>query len=92
MKGWAIEEASLVLDAAGATDYAINAGGDIVTRGAARTRAGPGGSGIRHPTRADRIAAVLEVRDGAVATSGGYERGDHIVDPQRPAAAATCSA
>ena len=35
VKGWAIEEASLVLDAAGATDYTINGGGDLVTRGAA---------------------------------------------------------
>jgi len=80
VKGWAIEEASLLLDAAGAADYAINAGGDILTRGAPE----PGRRwrvGVRHPERADRIASVLEVRDLAVATSGGYERGDHIVDP-----------
>ena len=30
---------------------------------------------------------MLEVRDGAVATSGTYERGEHVVDPHtgRPA-------
>ena len=37
--------------------------------------------GIRHPERPDLVAAVVEVSDAAVATSGKYERGDHIVDP-----------
>ncbi len=81
VKGWAIEEAALVLDSGGASDYAINAGGDIAARGEAE----PGRAwriGIRHPRRADRVTAVLAVRDLAVATSGGYERGDHIVDPR----------
>ena len=43
--------------------------------------------GIRHPDQVDRLAAVLELRDRAVATSGTYERGEHIVDPRtgRPA-------
>ena len=43
--------------------------------------------GIRHPRHAHGVAAVLDVRDAAVATSGAYERGDHIVDPHtgRPA-------
>jgi thiamine biosynthesis lipoprotein len=80
VKGWAIEEAALRLDAAGATDYAINAGVDIVARGAPE----PGRRwrvGIRHPEQTDRVAAVLGVHDLAVATSGGYERGDHIVNP-----------
>ena len=81
VKGWAIEEASLVLDAAGATDYTINGGGDLVTRGAAEPGR-PWRIGIRHPSNADKVAAVLEVGDGAIATSGGYERGDHIVDPR----------
>jgi FAD:protein FMN transferase len=88
VKGWAVEEASLVLDAGGAIDYAINAGGDVIARGDRE----PGRSwrvGIRHPGRGDRVAAVLRVRDRAVATSGAYERGEHIVDPHagRPARA-----
>jgi thiamine biosynthesis lipoprotein len=32
------------------------------------------------------MAAILGVRDRAVATSGAYERGDHIVDPLSMAA------
>jgi FAD:protein FMN transferase len=37
--------------------------------------------GIRHPEDLEQLAAVLEVEDLAVATSGTYERGAHIVDP-----------
>lgn len=38
--------------------------------------------GIQHPWLRDRVAARLEIRSGAVATSGLYERGDHIRDPR----------
>jgi thiamine biosynthesis lipoprotein len=87
VKGWAVEEAAWRLDSAGARNYWINAGGDIVARGHAE----PGRAwrvGIRHPDQADRVAAVLAVSDRAVATSGTYERGEHIIDPRsgRPAA------
>jgi thiamine biosynthesis lipoprotein len=38
--------------------------------------------GVQHPHERARIAAVLAPRgDLAVATSGAYERGEHIVDP-----------
>ncbi len=43
--------------------------------------------GVQHPWITDRAAAVIEVSDGGVATSGRYERGDHVLDPRtgRPA-------
>ncbi len=86
VKGWAIEEAAWTLDSAGARNYWINAGGDIVARGEAEPGI-PWRVGIRHPDRADQVAAVLAVADRAVATSGDYERGEHIIDPRsgRPA-------
>jgi thiamine biosynthesis lipoprotein len=87
VKGWAVEEAAWMIDAAGGRNYWINAGGDIVARG----QAAPGRDwrvGIRHPDQPDRVAAVLAVSDRAVATSGAYERGDHITDPRTGAAAA----
>ena len=34
VKGWAVEEAAYILEAAGARNYAINAGGDVIMRGA----------------------------------------------------------
>lgn len=80
VKGWAVEGAAAILDAAGARNYSLNAGGDIVVRG----EHSPGRAwrvGIRHPQRPDRVATVLAIRDLAVATSGAYERGDHVIDP-----------
>ncbi|HEY6276947.1 MAG TPA: FAD:protein FMN transferase, partial [Streptosporangiaceae bacterium] len=43
-------------------------------------------AGIRHPWRSDALAGVVEVT-AAMATSGTYERGPHLVDPatRRPA-------
>jgi thiamine biosynthesis lipoprotein len=81
VKGWAIEEAAWLIDSAGGRNYWINAGGDIVARGE-REPGHPWRVGIRHPDRPDRVAAVLAVSNRAVATSGGYERGDHITDPR----------
>ena len=80
VKGWAVDGAAAILEAAGAANYAVNAGGDIRLRGGAlpddRWRVG-----IQHPLERDRIAAVVETRDLAVATSGAYERGEHVFDP-----------
>jgi len=80
VKGWAIDGAAARLEAAGATRFCINAGGDVVARG----RPAPDRRwrvGVRHPEALDQLAAVLEVEDLAVATSGEYERGAHILDP-----------
>jgi thiamine biosynthesis lipoprotein len=81
VKGWALDRAARMLERAGARRFSLNAGGDVVLRGGAPWRVG-----IQHPLRRDRVACVIEVVDGAVATSGAYERGAHIVDPhtQRP--------
>jgi FAD:protein FMN transferase len=80
VKGWAVDRAGEVLDAAGARNYSLNAGGDIRLRGAPlpepRWRVG-----IQHPRVRDKIAAVVEGNDVAVATSGAYARGEHVVDP-----------
>ena len=75
VKGWAVGRAAEALTAAGAQRFCINAGGDIIGRGR------PWRVGIRHPREPDALVAVLEVEDLAVATSGSYERGAHIVDP-----------
>ncbi len=80
VKGWAVEGAAKILDQAGIRNYYINAGGDALIRGEAGPMQ-PWRVGIRHPERPDRVAAVLEVRDLAVATSGAYERGEHVIDP-----------
>ena len=81
VKGWSVDRAAAMLAAAGARNFCVDGGGDVVVRGGAA----PGRGwrvGIRHPRRRDRVAAVLELTDAAVATSGAYERGEHIVDPR----------
>ena len=86
VKGWAIERAATILHDGGARCFMINAGGDVVTRGA------PAGTdgwhiGIQHPWERDRVAAVVRARDQAIATSGRYERGEHVLDPRTGAPA-----
>ncbi|MFE9439856.1 FAD:protein FMN transferase [Streptomyces sp. NPDC006602] len=81
VKGWSVQRAAEVLTAAGARRFCLNAGGDVVAAG------GPWRVGVRHPEHADKLCTVLELTDGAVATSARYERGDHIIDGRtgRPA-------
>lgn len=80
VKGWSVDEAVVRLRLAGASNLQVIAGGDLVAAG----EPGPGKPwriGIRHPDDPTAVAAVLLVRNLAVATSGLYERGGHIVDP-----------
>lgn len=80
VKGWAIEQASDRLRAAGSTNHCVNGGGDVQCAGnSAQHR--PWRIGITNPLVANSLATVVTGRDIAVATSGTAERGDHIVDP-----------
>jgi thiamine biosynthesis lipoprotein len=80
VKGWAVDEAARILVAAGARSLCIHAGGDVRVLGE-RSAGLPWRIGVQHPLRRDRVAAVLRARDLAVATSGAYERGPHVIDP-----------
>lgn len=80
VKGWAIEGAGRILARAGARNWYVNAGGDICLHGAPPGAAG-WRVGIQHPRERMALAAVVELCEGAIATSGAYERGEHIVDP-----------
>ncbi len=86
VKGWAGSEAAAVLRAAGATRFMLNLGGDIACAGEPEPGV-PWRVGVRDPADPARMMLVLAVRDGAVATSGRYERGEHLRDPRtgRPA-------
>lgn len=81
VKGWSVEVASARLAAAGSDHHCVNAGGDIRTRGRA-AGGDPWRVGIRHPWQPDKLSWVLAVCDLAVATSGTYERGDHVRNPR----------
>jgi len=81
VKGWAAERALDEFKNAGVPAALINAGGDITAFG----RPAPGQPwriGIRHPLAADRLLLMVELDGpGAIATSGTYERGEHLIDP-----------
>jgi thiamine biosynthesis lipoprotein len=80
VKGWAIDRAAALLDDLGLENYAISAGGDMVVRGGALPEP-TWRVGIQHPLSNLEVAAVVEARDVAVATSGEYARGQHVFDP-----------
>ncbi len=65
VKGWAIEQASELLRAAGSANHCVNGGGDVQCAGELE----PG------------QPCVVTGNELAVATSGTVERGQHIVDP-----------
>lgn len=74
-KGWIAQEAATAVSLV-APGYFVNAGGDVIAG-----RRADGSSwrvGIQHPTESHGLLAVIELRRGAVATSGRYERGPHI--------------
>jgi thiamine biosynthesis lipoprotein len=88
VKGWAAEHALAVLRENGVPGGLVNGGGDIAAFGSPA----PGQVwrvGVAHPWRRGSLAAVIET-DAAVATSGCYERGPHLIDPGtgRPASRA----
>jgi thiamine biosynthesis lipoprotein len=86
VKGWSVERAGRLLRSYGCADWTLNAGGDVLVASSDRSRS-PWRIGVQHPFDHDALAMVLEAHELAVATSGRYERGDHIVDPRtaRPA-------
>jgi thiamine biosynthesis lipoprotein len=86
VKGWAVQVASDRLVAAGAVDHCLNAGGDVRVRGCPRPGE-PWRIGIRHPWDPRATCFVLAGTDVAVATSGTYERGAHVINPRRGAPA-----
>ncbi len=87
-KGWAIDRAAEALRAAGAKGFIVNAGGDLYVAGTRGDR--PWRVGIQHPRDPGRFLRVVAPAEGALVTSGDYERFyewegrriHHILDPR----------
>ncbi|HEX3805976.1 MAG TPA: FAD:protein FMN transferase [Gaiellaceae bacterium] len=75
VKGWSVDRAAALLEDAGSREYAVNAGGDMIVRG------GTWRIGIQHPREQGKVAKIVEASELAIATSGEYERGHHVLDP-----------
>ncbi len=71
-KGYIVDKASAILAAHGATSHMINAGGDIRTMGE-KAKGTPWTIAIQDPTGSTDPIAVISMRTGAIATSGGYQ-------------------
>jgi FAD:protein FMN transferase len=80
VKGWAADIAADMLVARGFFNVSVNAAGDVTCRGE-QSPDQPWVIGIRHPVDPMAIVATTEVSNGAIATSGEYERGHHIINP-----------
>ncbi len=89
-KGYIVSKAVEVLKKNGVTEGIIKAGGDMV---AFRNKPGQGKPfkiGIQHPREKGKLLGVAHVTNGAVSTSGDYERFfivagrrlHHILDPK----------
>ena len=79
VKGWAAGRALEALRASGAHGALVNAAGDLVGFGGVSEHQAFK-AGIADPREPTRLAAVVVLR-GALATSGTYERGAHLMNP-----------
>ncbi len=80
VKGWASDRAISMMKSDGVEHIQINSAGDLSLAGGVEPGK-PWSIGIRHPEEAHTIVKVFDITDGAIATSGTYERGSHIKDP-----------
>ncbi len=83
VKGWAADRVAEILGAAGCEDIQVNAAGDLTLRGGVveNGAVGPWKIGVVNPDNRQEVLRIFEISDGAIATSGTYERGAHIFDP-----------
>ena len=89
VKEYAADSAAMVAGKAGLHHGLINLGGDIRIVGP-QANGRPWPIGIVHPLRTDTAVATLSLAEGAVTTSGGYERFveiegrrySHLIDPR----------
>jgi len=80
VKGWAIKNAAHLLERAGCTNFYVEAGGDMQTRGM-NSEGRAWRVGIKNPFNTKEIIKVLDLSGKGIATSGTYLRGRHIYDP-----------
>ena len=89
VKEYAVDSAAAVLSALGVRRGIVNLGGDIRVVGPVPASKRPFQVGMAHPRRHHGIACTLSLREGAVVTSGDYQRFflrdgkryHHLIDP-----------
>lgn len=86
VKGWAIWKAAGILRKKGFRNFYVDAGGDVEVSGT-NERGGKWTIGIRNPFNVREIVKKVALTSGGIATSGNYERGNHIYNPKTGKAA-----
>ena len=82
VKGWAADKCADLLVSLGIEHVQVNAAGDLALRGGFYDGVvKPWRIGVVNPENRAEVVEVFEITDGAIATSGTYERGAHINDP-----------
>jgi thiamine biosynthesis lipoprotein len=80
VKGWAIAQATKILNNAGIDDYIVEIAGDMYASG--YFEIGKAWTvGIRAPHEPSKVVKIAALTDMAIATSGTSERGQHIYNP-----------
>jgi thiamine biosynthesis lipoprotein len=72
-KGYAVDSVATYLSSEGYTDFIVEAGGDMMVKSSSQKVVG-----IRHPRIESSLIDTIYIKNGAVATSGDYEK--FIVD------------
>lgn len=88
-KGYIADHAAKALQRVGVENFLVNAGGDIRAQGSPQGLTRPWRVAIEDPGKQGDYPSLIELRTGAVATSGGYEvfydpagRSHHLVNPE----------
>jgi len=81
VKGWAADRCARILRQHGLRSFTVDAAGDLVCHGSAGSGHAGWPIGIAHPDDPSAVVAVVEIEDGAIATSGTSQRGEHVIDP-----------
>ncbi len=81
VKGYAIWEGSQILKKKGYRNFYVEIAGDVQTFG--KNRKGESWRvGIQNPFNLKEIIKVLKISNKGIATSGNYQRGEHILNPK----------
>jgi thiamine biosynthesis lipoprotein len=82
VKGWAADKCADLFVSLGIEHVQVNAAGDLSLRGGFYDGVvKPWSIGVVNPDNRNEVVKIYEITDGAIATSGTYERGAHIHDP-----------
>lgn len=83
VKGWAIHNASKILRKKGFKNFYVEIAGDIEVVGL-NSEGKKWAIGIRNPFNTKENVKIVYLSGKGIATSGKYEKGEHVYNPKKP--------